>query len=203
MATLFEMEEIDLQRQCTKLYDALNMYESQDINTVVFFHELRIIPKRTTTTLQTLSFLKRIKGTFLNCEMSSGSYWLSQWWWHCASKPSHLHVTWQTMWACPSIIWKGYCIQTGLQGFYFRKAKTVTFTQSIHMYGIQQEQTPSSFQNNHCSTTPAFQFRQIKGAVRLCVNLFINTNLIKYTIWTKVLEHLLIQVFQSDPLQRV
>ncbi|XP_071771316.1 gamma-aminobutyric acid receptor subunit alpha-2 [Centroberyx gerrardi] len=67
LTKLCEMEETDLQRQCTRLNDALSTSKSQDID---LFHELRIlreiIPKGTTTALQTLRFLRRIEGTFPN-----------------------------------------------------------------------------------------------------------------------------------------
>lgn len=74
LTKLCEMDETELERQCTVLNDALSASESQDINAVDFFHELRIlreiIPKGVTTALQTLRFIRRIEGTFPNCEIA-------------------------------------------------------------------------------------------------------------------------------------
>ncbi|KAK0152965.1 Zinc finger MYM-type protein 1 [Merluccius polli] len=71
---LRDMEEGELRRRCAGLSDALNTTEYQDVNTQDLFQELRIlremIPKEADTALKTLRFLKRIEGTFPNCEVA-------------------------------------------------------------------------------------------------------------------------------------
>ena len=65
LTKLLEMEKTDLQRQCTRLSDALSTSESQEELRILW----EIIPKETTTALKTLCYLKEIEGTFPNCEI--------------------------------------------------------------------------------------------------------------------------------------